>query len=59
MPLWMKMLSEIDYDNDDDDDDGDDNEDGDDEDNDDCLSRCHSYDWGETGSGICRLSHHP
>ena len=22
------------------------------------LFRCHSYDWGETGSGVCRLSHH-
>ena len=41
---------EIDYDYDDDDDD--------DDDSDDSLSRCHSYDWGETGSGVCRLSHH-
>ena len=46
-------------DNDNDNDDVDDDVDDDyDKDGDDSLSRCHSYDWGETGSGVCRLSHH-
>ena len=55
-------MLDVDYENDYGD--GDDGEDGDDEDDDGedgddySVSRCHSYDWGETGAGVCRLSHH-
>ena len=44
-------MHDVAYENDYGDDDGEDVDD-------DSVSRCHSYDWGETGSGVCRLSHH-
>ena len=54
-------MDDVAYENDyDDHDDNDEEDDDEEDDNSDeySLSRCHSYDWGETGSGVCRLSHH-
>ena len=49
---------ENDFSDDDEGEDGDDEDDDGEDGDDDSVSRCHSYDWGETGAGVCRLSHH-